>query len=301
MRVTLMHNPGAGKGEHSRGWLESLLAEAGHVVRYQSTKDASWRAALADPADLVVVAGGDGTVAMVLVELAGRGTPAAIVPLGSANNIARTLGVADADPARLARAWGGADRRPVDIGAISSPWGEAAFVESFGGGIFADVLLRAEAHPADPDGEEKQQHGEDLLAAAIREAQAQRWTLDLDGDDVSGDFIAVEAMNIREIGPHLPLAGRADPGDGLIDLVLVDAEHRDVVRSLLEMSEPERRSATALLPVRRGRRLEARFPAGCALHVDDDPWPPPASSHGGGEARLSLGDRRAEVLVPPPG
>ena len=102
MRVTLIHNATAGDGEHTREWVEGLLGGR-HDARYLSMDDDDWRAGLAEPADLVVVAGGDGTVASVVTALAGRTTPAAVVPLGSANNIARTLGVADVDPAWLAR------------------------------------------------------------------------------------------------------------------------------------------------------------------------------------------------------
>ena len=297
MRVTLMHNPNAGEGEHSREWLERLLADAGHEVRYQSTADPGWRDALAEPPDLVVVAGGDGTVGIVLTELAGRGVPAAIVPLGSANNIAGTLGVADADPAWLARAWADAERRPFDIGAVTRAWGDSSFVEAFGGGIFADVILRAAADPADPAGEAKHRHGQDLLVAAIREAEAHRWVLSLDGRDVSGELLAVEVMNVREIGPHLPLAPEADPGDGLLDVVLIGPEHRDGLCALVEMPEEERPAAPPL-PAARGRRLDVVLPPGCAVHADDTAWPSPGPSGDGEEASVAVGERRVEVVVP---
>ena len=62
MRITLMHNPTAGRGEHARQELVSALAKAGHQVTYQSTKKSSYKKALKKPADLVLVAGGDGTV-----------------------------------------------------------------------------------------------------------------------------------------------------------------------------------------------------------------------------------------------
>lgn len=47
------------------------------------------RAALDDGADLVVAAGGDGTVSSIGVELAGTGVPLAVVPMGSGNGLAR--------------------------------------------------------------------------------------------------------------------------------------------------------------------------------------------------------------------
>lgn len=51
------------------------------------------RDALAGGADLVVVAGGDGTVREVATAMAGSGVPLGIVPLGTANLFARNLGL----------------------------------------------------------------------------------------------------------------------------------------------------------------------------------------------------------------
>jgi diacylglycerol kinase family enzyme len=72
MRITLMHNPKAGHAEHGRKQLIAALGEAGHQAIYQSTKKSDYKKALKKPADLVLAAGGDGTVVKV-----GRGlTPA---------------------------------------------------------------------------------------------------------------------------------------------------------------------------------------------------------------------------------
>jgi diacylglycerol kinase family enzyme len=62
MRITLMHNPKAGDAEHGRKQLMAALVKAGHQASYQSTKKEDYKKALGKPADLVVAAGGDGTV-----------------------------------------------------------------------------------------------------------------------------------------------------------------------------------------------------------------------------------------------
>ena len=56
-------------------------------------------------ADLVVAAGGDGTVATAARVLAGRKIPLAILPLGTANNIARSLN-SDGPLDTLVASWG---------------------------------------------------------------------------------------------------------------------------------------------------------------------------------------------------
>jgi diacylglycerol kinase (ATP) len=293
-----MHNPGAGAGGHSPEGLGALLADAGHEVRYQSTKEEGWKTALAEPSELVAVAGGDGTVSKVFMELAGSGRAATVIPLGSANNIARTLGIALDGTARLARAWESAGRRPYDIGRLRSGLGVARFAESMGGGIFGEVLRRAERSSEDPSGEDKHEHGLELLRAVIGDAEPRRWGLALDGEDISGDFLAVEVMNIREIGPNLPLAPSADPGDGILDVVLIGPEHRESLAGLAEARARGRVGAATPLPVKRGRRLEIRFPAACCLHVDDEVWPGDAPHGVGGAGEVAAGDARVEVLRP---
>src|SRR5438477_13071175 len=65
MRITLMHNPKAGDAEHGRKQLMAALAKAGHHVNYQSTKKGDYKKGLKKPTDLVLAAGGDGTVVKV--------------------------------------------------------------------------------------------------------------------------------------------------------------------------------------------------------------------------------------------
>src|SRR4051794_26304653 len=92
MRITLMHNPKAGRGAHGKKDLIAALTRAGHQVTYQSTKKSNYKKALKQPTDLVLVAGGDGAVAKIPRHLLDSGIPMGVLPLGTANNIARSLG-----------------------------------------------------------------------------------------------------------------------------------------------------------------------------------------------------------------
>ena len=79
MRVTLIHNPGAGKQDASSAKkLLKMLRREGHKPRYQSAKERGWARVLDKKAGLVVVAGGDGTVANVTRHMVGRGVPVAV-------------------------------------------------------------------------------------------------------------------------------------------------------------------------------------------------------------------------------
>src|SRR5687767_10564763 len=115
MRVTVIHNPGAGDGETSAKELLAALREHGYQPQYHSSKGGDLGTALADPGELVVVAGGDGTVGDVAKRLAGRAIPVAVLPAGTANNIATTLGSEGPLRDQVAR-WAAARRRPFDVG-----------------------------------------------------------------------------------------------------------------------------------------------------------------------------------------
>jgi diacylglycerol kinase (ATP) len=299
VRVTLLHNPTAGDEEHDRDHLLAALAEAGHDTVYQSTKEEGWADVLDRAADLVVAAGGDGTMDKVFRAVAGASVPVALLPLGSANNVARTLGISpEKSTLELARSWQDGGRSRYDIGELRVGDSVAQFVECMGGGIFGDVLVRAGERDEELSAEEKKGLGLDLLEAAIREAPARAWELDLDGEDLSGEFLAVEVMNVREIGPNVPLAPEADPGDGLLDVALVAAGHREGLAAYLREREPDRHIPPPAVRGARGRRLRVRFPEGCPLHVDDELWPERSLEGAPGDGILEVGRLQVQVLRP---
>ena len=121
--------------------------------------------------------------------------------------------------------------RPFDICDAVAPSGRRRFVETAGGGLLAELFRRAEERD-EPD--DKVRHGLELLRDALAAVRPAHWQLDLDGADLSGELLGVEAMNIREVGPELRLAPGADPGDGLLDVVLIAEEQRDALRAYVE-------------------------------------------------------------------
>src|ERR687895_58952 len=149
LRVLLLHNPSAGEEDHEPKGLVRVVEAAGHEVRWQSVKQPAWELVLDEPADLVAVAGGDGTVRKVFSGLAGKSILATILPVGTANNIARSLGFAQVEPEALVRGWVTGRTRACDVGSLSAYGETVTFVESCGGGLFTDLLLRAHDDPLD--------------------------------------------------------------------------------------------------------------------------------------------------------
>jgi diacylglycerol kinase family enzyme len=298
VRVTLIHNPGAGKQGRDNGkTLLAMLEEHGHDVRYRSSKEEGWKKALKKPADLVVVAGGDGTVARVARRMVGRGVPVAVLPSGTANNIARSLGQVERPYEELVRAWPGARRVKLDAGVAKGPWGERYFIEGLGAGVFAQLL----ANPAGETAKKAKRPVEKALER-LRKVAARSKPLEIaaqvDGRDISGHYLMLEAINLRYVGPNLHLAQETQPGDGQLDVVMVTEAERPRLVHYLEHWQ-ENRERLAVLPSLRGRRLRMEW-TGFELHIDDKLKPKenakPKEMSGTVEARLE-GDT-VEFLVP---
>src|SRR6266516_6550776 len=121
MRILLIHNPTAGRGKHAKRDLMAALAKAGNHAIYQSTKNSDYRKALKKSTDLVLTAGGDGTVGKVGRELLDTGIPLSVLPLGTANNLARSLGFIASPEEIIARLDGG-KKQVFDVGYAQGPW-----------------------------------------------------------------------------------------------------------------------------------------------------------------------------------
>jgi diacylglycerol kinase family enzyme len=272
MKVTLIHNPQAGDGQDAKSLIR-LIEECGHDVRHGSIKE-DWKELLEKPADLIVAAGGDGTVRKVLLATAKHGKPFAAIPIGTANNIAKTIGVLGSAE-DLIDGWSSSrSKQPLDLGEVEAPWGAGRFVEGVGGGLLADLISREDEIAADATllGHEidRALH---LLCDLVRDAKLARWHVHADGKNLSGDYFAVEVLNMRFVGPNLPLAAGAFPGDGLLDLVLLAKEHREPLVAYLEERQ---HMASASLPefkVVRAREVAITAPAGVRWHLDDKNWP----------------------------
>jgi diacylglycerol kinase family enzyme len=266
LRVLLMHNPSAGDEEHGRETLVSALEVAGHEVIWHSTKESDWEA-LAEGVELVVAAGGDGTVRKVFRQLAGKDVPATILPVGTANNIARSLGFVEADPVRNVRGWSGGRVVSYDIATLTSSGGEASFVESAGAGLFADALARAENDSQEAS--DKVEQGLRMLLASIAACRPRPWTLELDGDRLNGELVGLEVMNVSEAGPRISLAPAADPCDGALEVVPIRTEDVDGLRTYAEARLAGASLEPPTFEMRRTVETTFELPPGCPVHVDD--------------------------------
>jgi diacylglycerol kinase (ATP) len=236
MRVTLLHNSKAGNDDQPpKDVLLCLIQQAGYEVTYQSTKDDNWDIVLENPGDLVVAAGGDGTVGQVAKRLVGQHIPIAVLPLGTANNIAKTLGLMDTSLEQLITGWATAPRIKVDSAIASGAWGTTHLIESLGMGLFAQTMSRAKSiSTLDAlDRTEELKTVLDLLKQQVSQCPARSLTLSLDGQDISGEYVLLEVMNIQYVGPNLHLAPNIGLNDGLLTVVLVREGEQNKITNYL--------------------------------------------------------------------
>jgi len=254
MRALLVHNPSAGIKGHDKDSIIDALHLADIKVDYVSTKDDDLKRALKCASDLVVAAGGDGTIDYVFTHLADRSIPIAIVPLGSANNVARSLGIAGT-PAELAEQWRAGQLRSFHLVEVSYGKDKRELcTEGFGVGLMA-ALIKRHAKGKKVDGADGIRRGRRALSEVVSEAQPLEIEVNIDGKPWESDLISVDVLNIPFTGPALPLAHNADPGDTLLDVIGFKSDKRDKLIEWLNSPQEDLPPATA----RRGEQIEIRW------------------------------------------
>jgi len=291
MDVVLFYSEAAGDGV-GLAQLRRAVIGAGHKLVHVVERHHGTESLLDVPADLVVAAGGDGTVGAAARALAGRGVPLGVMPLGTANNVARSLGI-DGAPDAVAATWRTARRSPLDLGRVRLPGGEERFLEAVGGGLIAVGIAAHESRPG-ADAAPVHRKIPDALRAyrdALEGLQACPCRLSLDGETRFEHLLLVEVLNIRSIGPRLELASDVDSSDGRFSVVTATPADRDALREYLRTREAED-PGSAGLTARLAREVTIR--GWNRLHVDDyivdiDPDTPVA---------LSLEAGALDVLTP---
>jgi diacylglycerol kinase family enzyme len=293
MRAILFHNPKAEKNGHGKQDILAALKLADHTAKYVSSKSKDFRGALEKiDADFVVVAGGDGTVGKVLRNASSRKMPVGILPLGTANNIARSLGIAGT-PQIVVEQWQMDRTRPLDIGLAEGPWGMTSFIESFGVGIVAQMIVTADKKEKE-EGARNLKVGREMLRKTIKKAAPLDIEVMIDGRRIDGQWLGVEVLNIAYTGPGLALAPKADHSDGLLDVICFPVDKRNELYDWMET--PAEASPPALW--RRGRMITLTW-RGAAHRVDDQTFEAKAKPQ---TATVSCDSEPARVFeVLPPG
>ena len=242
----------------------------------------------------VFVAGGDGTVRSAALLLAGRrGLTLGIVPMGTANNIGRTLGIGG-EPLDVLEGYRGAQARPFDLGRVRAPWGEDLFLEACGCGAFADIITEY-----DPEGGKSPLRAVQALTTTLGTFEPPLLPITLDGQPVPPTpYALLEVLNTRATGPRLQLATHADPGDGQLDVIGVGAGGRQNMLAYLAALLRDEFAELPSVQSQLAREIEIPY-TGQAFHVDGEVRPPlPGRS---GTVHISVWPGALQVLTPTTG
>ena len=287
-KVMLLHNPTAGASHpNAETLLEGIRKAIGVKPSYFSIKNADWKDALSKRWDAVILAGGDGTVGKSVRRLRDRKTPIAILPLGTANNIARSLGI-EGDLESLLAKLPTASARSLDVGCATGPWGKRMFLEALGVGSIAEGVSRSGPRPPKPI---RLDMAREDLQELVKNAEPELFELKVDGEKFAGEFLFVEVLNLSFTGPALPLAFHASPDDGLFDVVFLEAKNR---KSMLTWLDDNPEEAPPPLTVLQGRKVKMVWHGG-HLRIDSRVFLPPKKPV---QVTITLEKQSFKVLVP---
>jgi diacylglycerol kinase (ATP) len=294
----LLHNPGAGDEDHDRKDLVSLIESSGFKCRYSSTKKDDWKEVEKD-VDFLVVAGGDGTVRQITKELLDRKLldktwPIGLLPLGTANNIAKTLQL-EGETEELIECWHQWNIKKYDVGRITHLDDAFFFLESFGYGLFPYLMSEMKSRKKetqDLSPEESLQKALEVLLELLPAYKPHHCQLEIDGTDFSGQYLLVEVMNTRSIGPNLLLAPGAHPDDGELEVVLVSEGEQEQFASYLA-HKLRGEEVDAAFPTVKAHKIKVSW-EGTHVHVDDEV----VKIKKGQEVEIEIKPGLLEFLVP---
>jgi diacylglycerol kinase family enzyme len=271
-KTTLLHNPTAGDNDFSRKELVKLITKEGFECTYASVKEEGWDA-FENDTDFLIIAGGDGTVRRVAKALMKRKRldkqyPLALLPHGTANNIATALEIRG-EAGDIVPHWHHYHLKSFDIGKVHGLGEDLFFLEGFGYGIFPKLMkVMDKAQVDDGTVDEKLKAARTALYEIVQNYEPKHCTIITDGVEHSGEYLMVEVMNIRSIGPNLVLAPDADPGDCRLDVVMVPKSSRKKLESFLlsRMNEEDREFSFTTI---RAKKVQIRWD-GKDIHADDE-------------------------------
>lgn len=136
-----MVNPRSGSGSPDADELTRAARERGIVVRVLGEDDDPVELSRSADADVLGIAGGDGSLAAVAAVAVERDLPLVVVPFGTRNHFARDAGYDRDDPLRALEAFGGTESR-VDVARVNG----RLFLNNASLGVYARLVHHRERH-----------------------------------------------------------------------------------------------------------------------------------------------------------
>lgn len=214
LRVVVVVNPGSGGGKVSQFRLIERAERLGgqvSVIGAGQGAAALARAAVEQGAQVLGVAGGDGTVSAVAAVAAQTDVPLLVIPAGTRNHFARDLGLDVRDPAQALNALSDAESVRVDLGLVES----RVFINNVSLGLYADALLEPGYREA---------KARTVLSKAPRYLEGQQWvdaTVDTPWETIEFPQVVLVSNNPYHVAATPYLGRRFTLSSGLLGAVVI--------------------------------------------------------------------------------
>jgi len=265
-RALLLVNPRSRRGSEAYSDLQHRLSTLGLEIVQQPLGGhaeigdiiARHRAAI----DRVIVAGGDGSLNVVVQALVGTGLPLGVLPLGTANNLARTLAI-PMDLSQACQVAVSGQRRQIDLGQVNGRY----FFTTASIGLSVKITEALTTKT-------KQRWGPLAYGVAALRAltRSRPFRADITWPDGSRHTRTVQIVigNGRYYGSALPVAADARIDDAFLDLYSLEVGHWlsliALVPSLRRGEHGSKRSVEAL----RAKEFEIRTVVRRKINLDGE-------------------------------
>lgn len=223
-RIGVLVNPASGRGRVTRSEASVLngLGSCGdHVIALEGDSaehaDQLVRQAIADGLDILVAVGGDGTVNLALQAVVGTDTALGILPLGTGNDAAASVGIPK-DPGAAVQTVLTGNARTFDVGHVETADGTRRhFLCVLSCGFDSMVNERANQMTR-PAGDSRYIVA---MLAELRRFQPIPYRAVIDGTLVEDDGMLISLANGPMFGGGMRVAPDADLHDGKLTMIWV--------------------------------------------------------------------------------
>jgi diacylglycerol kinase (ATP) len=284
VRIALTANTASGGGLDPEPLVEAMRAHGAEVELFGCESDELERLAAGSRPDRIAVAGGDGTIGAAAATAGGLGVPLAVIPMGTANDYARSNDLPE-DPIEAAElAATGEATRALELGRLADA---RPFVNVASAGLAAEAARYASPFKTVLG---PLAYAVGAVRAALTESPLD-CTVRADGATAfSGGAWQVIVSVSGAFGGGSEV-GTADPRDGVLEVTVIPAGSRI---ALARRAWGLRRGTIAeqqAVENHRGRVVEIALPPRTELNVDGE-------IRDGGLERVTVEGAAYELVVP---
>lgn len=168
----------------------------------------------ADPVSGIIAVGGDGLAHLVLQIAVPAKIAFALVPTGTGNDIARSMGWSQSDTRRIMERITSVPPSPIDLGIVDSEWFGAILSTGF------DSVVNERANQLNwPKGGARYNAA---LALEFPKFSPLEYEITCDGDSFTTEAMLVAVGNGSSYGAGMKICADADMNDGLFDLIILE-------------------------------------------------------------------------------